>query len=98
MRIEAWLLGAAVAATFASAAHAQTDYYNTDSKRPLSVEDAYATERFALEWQVAPVRLERSRGGFYSWGFEPELAYGVLPRTHIEVGAPIVLHRGPGVQ
>jgi hypothetical protein len=72
-----------------AAARAQTDYYNTDAGRPVRVEDAYATERYALELQVAPLRLERSRGGVYNWGVEPELAYGLLPRTHVEVGFPL---------
>jgi hypothetical protein len=34
---------------------AQTDYYNTDAGRPITVEDAYATERYAFELQLAPV-------------------------------------------
>lgn len=71
------------------AAAAQTDYYNTDSRRPITIEDAYATERYAFELQLAPLRLERVRGGIYIWGVEPELAYGILPRTHIEVGFPL---------
>jgi hypothetical protein len=71
-------------------AFAQTDYYNTDSRRPITIEDAYATERYAFELQLAPLRLERSRGGVYNWGVEPELAYGILPRTHVEVGFPFV--------
>ena len=73
----------------AGRAFAQTDYYNTDAGRPLTVEDAYPTERHAFEWQIAPLRLERARTGAYHWGFEPEVAYGILPRTHIEVGAPL---------
>jgi hypothetical protein len=68
---------------------AQTDYYNTDRGRPVQIEDAYATERYAFELELAPVRLERSRGGVYTWGIEPEIAYGILPRTHVEVGVPI---------
>jgi hypothetical protein len=70
-------------------ASAQTDYYNTDSRRPITIEDAYATERYAFELQLAPLRLERSRGGIYNWGIEPELAYGILPRTHVELGFPM---------
>ncbi|MGH7710760.1 MAG: transporter [Gemmatimonadaceae bacterium] len=70
-------------------ASAQTDYYNTDSRRPITIEDAYATERYAFELQLAPLRLERSRGGIYNWAVEPELAYGILPRTHVELGFPI---------
>ncbi|MDQ3519854.1 MAG: hypothetical protein M3466_15820 [Gemmatimonadota bacterium] len=67
---------------------AQTDYYNTDSGRPVQIEDAYPLERRGIEIQLAPVRLERSRRGVYHWGIEPELSYGILPRTHIEIGAP----------
>ncbi|HUQ47046.1 MAG TPA: transporter [Gemmatimonadaceae bacterium] len=73
----------------ATAAHAQTDFYNTDAGRPLTIEDASATERYAFELQLAPLRLERGRGGVYSWGVEPELAYGILPRTQLEIGAPL---------
>lgn len=68
---------------------AQTDYYNTDAGRPVQLEDAYATERYAFELRLAPVRLERLQGGIYNWAVEPELAYGILPRTHIEVGLPL---------
>ena len=67
---------------------AQTDYYNTDAGRPLQIEDASPVERRAFEIQAAPFRLERSRSGVYHWSIEPELAYGILPRTNIEVGVP----------
>ena len=69
--------------------HAQTDYYNTDLGRPLQIEDYLALERYGLELQAAPLRLERARGGVYNWGIEPELAYGILPRTQLEVGLPL---------
>jgi hypothetical protein len=88
-------LGGAVAvaalalAASARDAWAQTDYYNTDAGRPIQVEDAYAIERRAVELQVAPLRLERARGGIYSWGLEPKLALGLLPRTQVEVGLPV---------
>ncbi len=68
---------------------AQTDFYNTDRGRPVQIEDAYVTERHAFELKLAPVRLERSNGGIYNLGLEPEIAYGILPRTQIEVGFPI---------
>lgn len=68
---------------------AQTDYYNTDRGRPLQVEDAYPTERYAFELKVAPLRLERTRGEVYNWAVEPELAFGILPRTQLEVGVPL---------
>ncbi len=79
----------ALAAMRPSMAHAQTDYYNTDAGRPVRIEDAYALERRGFELQVAPLRLERSTRGQYRWGFEPELAYGILPRTQLEVGLPL---------
>jgi hypothetical protein len=83
-------LGVAFALVLLSSpAAAQTDYYNTDAGRPITVEDAYAIERRALEIQVAPLRLERSRGGIYTWGIEPEIAAGLLPRTQFEVGFPL---------
>jgi hypothetical protein len=75
-------------------AAAQKDYYNLDKNRPVRIEDAYATERFALEVKVAPLRLERERGGVYHWGFDPEIAYGILPRTSIEVGFPLAVVDG----
>jgi len=82
---------AAAVVIFAAAepARAQTDYYNTDSGRPLTIEDAAPTERYAFELQVAPIRLERTRGGVYQWEVEPELAYGILPRTQIEIALPL---------
>lgn len=67
---------------------AQHDYYNTDAGRPLRVEDALVIERGTLELQAAPLRVERSHGR-YQWGVEPQLAWGALPRTQVEVGLPL---------
>jgi hypothetical protein len=83
------LLGAAALLLAAPRLGAQTDYYNTDAGRPLQVEDYLALERYGLELQAAPLRVERARGGTYSWGVEPELAYGIFPRTHLEIGLPL---------
>jgi hypothetical protein len=93
------LLGATALAALAYAPHAQaqTDYYNTDAGRPVRIEDAYPTERYAFELQLAPLRAERSGGGAYAWGIEPEIAYGILPRTHIELGVPLMAIDAPGV-
>ena len=76
--------------TPAARAAAQTDYYNTDRGRPVQIEDAYATERYAFELKLAPARVEWMDGGA-SGDIEPELAYGLLPRTHLEIGVPIVI-------
>lgn len=70
-------------------AAAQTDFYNTDRGRPVQIEDAYVAERHAFELKLAPVKLERANGGIYNWGVEPEIAYGILPRTQIEIGLPL---------
>lgn len=80
------LLGVVLLA--ASSASAQTDYYNTDRGRPIRVEDAYATERFALDLHLAPLSVER-RGGRTAWSLDPEIAYGLLPRTQVEIGVPV---------
>jgi hypothetical protein len=91
------VLAAAVAAASLASAHsaaAQTDYYNTDAGRPITTEDAYPVERRAVEFQIAPLRLERARGGLYSWGIEPEVAYGIFPRTQLEVGLPLAFIDG----
>ncbi len=82
--------GGLILLTISSVAGAQTDYYNTDAGRPLTIEDASATERYAFELQLAPVRVERTRGGIYQWEVEPEIAYGILPRTQLELGAPLI--------
>ncbi len=84
------LAALAIVAAAAPAA-AQTDYFNTDAGRPLRIEDAYPVERYAFELQLAPVRLHRARGGTYTWEVEPEIAYGILPRTQLEVGFPLAV-------
>jgi hypothetical protein len=42
-----------------------------------------------LELKLATLRLERASGGVYNWGVEPEIAWGFLPRTQLEIGAPL---------
>jgi hypothetical protein len=86
----ALLLLSLTSAGLATAATAQTDYYNTDAGRPVRVEDAYPVEFRAVELQLAPVRLERSSGASYKWEVEPEIAVGIFPRTQIEIGFPLV--------
>ena len=71
---------------------AQTDFYNTDRGRPVQIEDAYVTERYAFELKLAPVRLERASGGRYNWGLEPEIALGMFPRTQVEIGLPLAFN------
>jgi Putative MetA-pathway of phenol degradation len=90
------VIGATMTVLTTSVLMAQTDYYNTDSGRPLLIEDAAALERRGLELQVAPVRLSRARGGVYTWGIEPELAFGIANRTQVELGLPVAYVDRPG--
>ena len=92
------LIFATVLVATSSSLRAQTDYYNTDTGRPIQIEDAFALERRGFELQVAPLRLSRARNGVYTWGVEPELAFGILNRTQIEFGIPMahVDTRSPG--
>ena len=86
-----WMRRALLALFLAPAAlAAQTDYYNTDAGRPVRVEDAYPVERYGFEAQVAPLRVHRSDTGVYHWEIEPELAWGLLPRTQLEIGLPLI--------
>ena len=82
-------VAAALAVAVGGPAAAQTDYYNTDKGRPVRVEDAYPVERHAFELQIAPLRLERAAGGVYNWEVAPEVAWGVLPRTQLELAFPL---------
>ena len=98
MSSPAGLLAPALALAFLCAAagplRAQTDYYNLDAGRPLRVEDALVIERHAIEWQVAPLRLTGARGTRAVLGAEPELAWGIFPRTQVELGVPLLYPRG----
>jgi hypothetical protein len=87
---------AVLSTLFPAVTRAQTEYFNTDRRRPLETEDAYVTERREIELKLTSVRLEHERGGVYNWGLEPEIAFGVLPRTQLELGAPLALREaGP---
>ena len=89
MRIQNVALIAATAFVPAVAL-AQTDYFNTDRGRPLQVQDAIPIERYAFELQAAPLRWSRTAGANGVWSLEPELAYGILPRTQLEIGVPLL--------
>jgi hypothetical protein len=95
-RVRRAVLVATVAlAAMSARAHAQTDYYNLDRGRPLRVEDALPIERHAFEWQLAPARLSGGRGSGSTLELEPELAWGLWPRTQVELGIPLArLRRG----
>jgi hypothetical protein len=84
-RLIAVLFGLAAAVP----AGAQTDFYNTDRGRPLRTEDAVVIERRAIELQAVPLTFERSRRGVSMVGIAPSIAWGLLPRTQLEIGFPL---------
>lgn len=90
MRLSRTILTLALAFV-STTAQAQTDYYNTDRGRPLAVEDASVIERHAFELQAAPLRVERPARGVTHWGLAPELAWGILPRTQVELAVPFAM-------
>lgn len=97
MIITRWTLRACIALLFCvRALDAQTGYYDLDSGRPTRIEDAVPTELREIELQFLPLRLERVGDGTQRYRLEPKVAYGVLPRTEVEVRAPLMDVRSPG--
>ena len=81
----------AVAATLlltAAPLCAQLEYYELETGRPLRVQSAQAIERYAWEVQVGPGLSVPSSGSSYA--LESAIAYGVLPRTQLEITMPFV--------
>ena len=90
-------VAAVAVAVLPAPALAQTDFYNTDRGHPLTVEDALVVERRALELQLLSVSAERRGSGITVWGFAPSVAWGVLPRTQVELELPVLSSTGaPG--
>ena len=78
-------------ALIAPGARAQTDFYNTDRGRPLTTEDATVLERRGFELQAAPITFTRVARGVSLWGVAPELAWGIAPRTQVELALPFAI-------
>ncbi|MFI5312100.1 MAG: hypothetical protein ACHQQ3_12750, partial [Gemmatimonadales bacterium] len=76
---------------------AQSGYRNTDAGRPLRIEDATPIERFGIELQFPSFRLERFQPNVQRSQLEPRLSFGILPRTELEMRAPIVYREGNSV-
>jgi hypothetical protein len=58
----------------------------------MRVEDALAVPRYALDVYFVPEWRDVSGSG--SWAVRPGLAFGLLPRTQIELEVPVILSRG----
>ncbi len=74
---------------------AQTDFYNLDKGRPLRVEDAYATKRYAFEAKLAPLDLFQTRDGTVHYRPELELKHGLLPGLEVSAGVVVGAVRTP---
>lgn len=68
---------------FARQAYAQGDYRNLDAGFPVRIEDAVVTERYALDLDLANIRFDALSGGRRRLQFEPEITYGIFPRTEM---------------
>jgi hypothetical protein len=71
--------------SLAREARAQGDYRNLDAGFPVRIEDAMVTERYALDMDLANIRFDALSGGRRRLQFEPEITYGIFPRTEMWV-------------
>jgi hypothetical protein len=83
------ILAVVALTALSSPSAARTGYYHLDASRPIRVEDASVVERFMLEIEAPSIRAERTTDGVYRYRSEPHVSYGILPRTQIEIGAPM---------
>jgi len=77
-----------IACLAAPVLRAQVEYYDLEAGRPLRVQDAYAIERYGWDVQAGAGTASCSCSCSCSYLLDIALAYGVLPRTQIEVTAP----------
>ena len=70
-------------------AEAQSSYRNLDGGHPVRVEDAVVTERYALDVDLFNLRYDELSDLRTRLLWEPELSYGILPRTEIWVRLPV---------
>jgi hypothetical protein len=80
------LVGLVTAVAAPPALQAQTDFYNLDKDRPLRVEDAFATKRWAFEIKASPLTLARDREGEVRYAPSLELTHGLLPGVSVSGG------------
>jgi hypothetical protein len=70
-------------------AEAQSSYRNLEAGRPVRVEDAVVTERYALDVDLFNLRYDELSDLRTRLLWEPEIAYGILPRTEIWLRLPV---------
>ena len=70
-------------------ARGQSAYRNLDGGRPVRVEDAIVTERFGLELDLLNLRFDELSDLRTRLQWEPQISYGVFPRTEMWVRLPV---------
>ena len=69
-------------------ARAQASYRNLDAGFPVRVEDATVTERYALDLDFLNLRYDALSDSRNRFQYEPQVSYGMLPRTEVWVRLP----------
>ena len=72
----------------AGIAQAQASYRNLDAGFPVRVEDATVTERYALDLDFLNLRYDALSDSRNRFLYEPQVSYGMLPRTEVWVRLP----------
>jgi len=67
----------------------QSSYRNLEAGRPVRVEDASVTERYALDVDLFNLRYDELSDLRTRFLWEPEIAYGILPRTEMWLRLPV---------
>ena len=79
----------AASLSWAVKADGQSSYRNLDAGRPVRVEDAVVTERYALDVDLFNLRYDELSDLRTRFLWEPEVAYGILPRTELWLRLPV---------
>lgn len=66
----------------------QASYRNLDAGFPVRVEDATVTERYALDLDFLNLRYDALSDSRNRFLYEPQVSYGMLPRTEVWVRLP----------
>jgi hypothetical protein len=67
---------------------AQATYRNLDAGFPVRVEDATVTERYGLDLDFLNFRYDALSDSRNRFQYEPQVSYGMLPRTEVWVRLP----------
>src|SRR6266576_5768509 len=89
MRKALRLFVSAAGLLYAENARAQASYRNLDAGFPVRVEDATVTERYSLDLDFLNFRYDELSDLRSRVEYEPQVAYGIFPRTEAWIRLPI---------